>query len=282
MSGRPQCLVDGHLYLLGDLVEVDGRISWLPPTAVGSFEPLNCYVLCSGNEALVVDTGVALHAEQVVTQLRRLTDEQGITSLSIFLTRFEPDALSNLGALTREFQLDAVYGGGVHNPFDFFDDLSPQEHLLQVHGLHLERKAPGEQIKVGDGLSLQILKTPLRVLTTYWAYEPSLRCLFTSDSFGHLQLDDRNSDARVANNEVIPGLLGRMREYLSMKFDWVEHSDGPRLRKELEEIFVSHPAAIIAPSHGRVLIGHEMVSEHIDVLLAELPHKPLEEHQYAI
>lgn len=119
-------LVTDRLYRLGGLARLDGSISWVPREATG-FEPINCYLLKSDSSALLVDTGVEAHQDIVLEQLAACLAPD--VELQVMLTRLEPDCIGNLGAIAERYEVTRVYGGGVSNPFDFFDDVNSAEMI---------------------------------------------------------------------------------------------------------------------------------------------------------
>lgn len=264
-------IVPGRLYALGGTVPVDGRISWLPPSAKGH-ESLNAYLLLGDEHAVLVDTGVAHHRDLVLAQLHELLPAG--RPLAVFLTRAEADCLTNLDAIVKAFAITEVYAGGVHNPFDFFDEILDQaarDELLQSYALQVVRKEPGERITLGPDRELVILGAPVRLLTTFWAYDTGTGAMFTSDSFGHLQC--RDPQARVLD-EASPGAPpDGLREWLLTKFDWFVGADTAPVRSQLTAIFGAHDTQILAPVHGRVIHGEAIVRaqvERLDQVLADV------------
>lgn len=256
-------IVPGKLYGLGGAARRDGRISWVPEGGSG-YEPLNCYLLTEPDGALLIDTGVAAHADVIARQLQELAGPD--LPVSVFLTRFEPDCVTNLAGVLATCNVVAVYGGGVHNPFDFFDELSPAAHVQHDHGVELIRKRPGERVPVSPTRSVEVLSTSLRVLTTFWAYDAETRTLFTSDAFGHAPLAAPGQARIVDRGEDRTG-PGEVADTLFTKFDWLRSADTGPLRAELAGLLAEREVEIIAPTHGRILRGADVVRRHADMLL---------------
>lgn len=256
-------IVPAKLYGLGGAAPRDGRISWVPPRRDG-FEPINCYLLTEPDGALLIDTGVAAHADVIARQLRELVGPD--LGVSVFLTRFEPDCVTNLAGVLRTCNVVAVYGGGVHNPFDFFDELSPAEHVRHDHDVELIRRRPGEQVPVGKTRSVEVLSTSLRVLTTFWAYDAATRTLFTSDAFGHVPLA-APGQPRIIDAGTDETGAGEVADTLFTKFDWLRAADTAPLRAELTDLLTTREVEIIAPTHGRILRGPGVVRRHADMLM---------------
>lgn len=237
---------------------MDGRISWIPHGREG-FEPINCYLIKDGSHALLVDTGVAAHRDLVVQQLKELIGDR--TPLSIFLTRFEPDCLTNLAAIVENFPVEHVYGGGVSNPFDFFDDLSTDEQLRHDYQVDIVRKMPGDVVQLSDQRTLTLVVTSIRLLATFWAYDHETRTLFTSDTFGHMQVSGID-EAPVFSKANDTATIDTVRQHLLTKFDWLSGAEKEPLQKDLQDIFDQFPVEVIAPTHGGVLKGAETISRH--------------------
>lgn len=269
----PLELVPGRLYRLGGTVPMDGRLSWVPADwqgpASGRSEALNTYLLIEGDRATLVDSGVTVHREQIIDQLESLLAGRG---LEIFLTRFEPDCLVNLPAIVRRFGVREVHGGGVSNPFDFFDDLSTAEQLRADAGVTLHRRLPGDAVEIGTGRHLDLVATTIRLLTTFWAYDNVTKTLFTSDAFGHVAVPEANGRVLVDDSDD-PTTFEMVRDHLFTKFDWLLGAETAPLREDLAKIFQKYDVERIAPTHGGMIVGKETVARHVawvDRALAEV------------
>src|SRR3954471_23112050 len=103
-------IVPDRLYALGGLVELDGRISWGPND--GSLQPINAYLLLSGDAPTLIDTGLAVHRSAFAEQLRGLLPAN--SHLNVFLTRSEHDCCGNVGLVMGEYdagRLDNFFTG---------------------------------------------------------------------------------------------------------------------------------------------------------------------------
>lgn len=258
-------IVPGRLYRLGDNVEVDGRISWVSLGANG-FEPINSYLLLEDHAALLVDTGVACHEERIVQQLRRLLPRDA--ALSVFLTRLESDCLGNLGAISTNVPVSRVYAGGVSNPFDYFEDINSAEMMRHSYAMELERKRPGEEILLSDSRTLKVLRPPLRLLSTSWLYDEATHTLFTSDSFGHSQVEYATDKPLLDSAERED--FDAARAHLFTKFDWLLASKTDEIRRRLSATFEDRTIDVIAPTHGCVLKGRTLVRRHYEMVARAL------------
>ncbi len=250
-------LVEGRLYRLGGTAPRDGSISWAP--ADGSAEPINCYLLLEGDRAMLVDTGVAAHEEEIMRQLEKVMPLD--CRLSIFLTRAELDCLGNLAAIAREFPVDNVLTGGVVNPFDAFDHAT----ALVPEPVQFTRGADMTRIEIGPERELVVLQPKLRLLATFWVYDEETRTMFTSDAFGHRSLVGDGPPV-VSDLDV-----SAVDTTIRAKFDWLtECARVNEVADTTADAFRRYPTATIAPGHGCVLAGEECVGAHVDGVLGAL------------
>ncbi len=282
MTSTPVELIPGSLYALGDAAAASGAISWIPVTEEG-YEPINCYLLLDEGGALLVDTGVAAHDATLVAQLEQLLPPG--TPLSIFLTRFEGDTITNLETVIRHFRVQHVYGGGVANPFDYFDDITvPTDEVFDEvssredvraksqNRVDLTRILRGERIPVGRTRRVELIAPQLRVLTTSWIFDEVTGTLFCADAFDYAGLPtaDRSALALTDPDEV-PS-IERMRERGFCKLDCLLDRDAnvAPIIADLEEIFSRFDVQNIAPNHGRVALGREATRRYYEGTMAIL------------
>jgi flavorubredoxin len=252
-------LVPDRLYRLGGTVEADPLISWLPPGREG-YEPINAYLLLEGSRAVLIDTGVALHGDLIVEQLRELLPPD--PRLSVFLTRIEMDCISNLARVAEAFPVESVHAGGASNPFDFFDDL--ESSAIATKSARLERIAGDGTLELSDSRVMRVLKTKLRLLSTTWAFDEATGALFTSDSFGYVGVAAAG-DAPISSNGSRPSAAA-VHEHMITKFDFLPAANTLDIRAGVAEIFERHDVRIIAPAHGCVLVGAELARDHLELV----------------
>ncbi|MCW2778603.1 MAG: hypothetical protein JWN17_2328 [Frankiales bacterium] len=256
-------LVPGRLFLLGDDIALDGRISWVPADARG-WQPSNCYALVEPGGVVVVDPGPRVLDEVVCAQLQTLLPPG--TPLSVFLTRAELDTTGGLGALARAFPIARLYAGGGPNPFDSFEAAGDVQLGDRRERIQLERM-PAGAVPVGPGRGLQVLPPSIRLLATWWGYDEQTQTLFTSDSFTHT-CNEVPGGPRVLDGTMPPQAdPDRLRSHLTAKFAWLRHAKTPALWTDLQEVFRERPVARIAPGHGLVLEGEDVVQQHVAAVL---------------
>jgi flavorubredoxin len=256
MEGGVLELAPGRLYRLGGTVEADRRISWLPPDRDGR-EPINAYLLLEGKRAVMIDTGPAVLGDIVVEQLKSLLPQDSV--LSVFLTRIEMDCIGNLGRVAEEYRIEAVHAGGASNPFDFFDDL--ESSAIDTHSARLERIKGDGQLALSDTRTMTVLKTKLRLLSTTWAFDAATGALFTSDSFGHVGIADDSEPPLVTGGER--PTVDEVHRHMTSKFDYLHAAETTDIRAWTRELFEHNDVTTIAPSHGCVIVGRELVADHL-------------------
>ena len=254
-------LVPGELYRLGGKVALDGRISWAPPTATG-WECINYYLLVNGDSAVLIDTGIALHAEAMAEKLAAVLAPG--THLSVYLTRMEADTVTGLGAVLSHARVDTVWAGGTANPFDYFDDLNSSEMMRSNYQAAL-RRLPGETLSLGEDRMLEVLTPPLRLLNTTWVYDPHTGTLFTSDIFGHTPTAAQ--DAQPVLDEGSDQVSKeQIRAHLLTKFAYLDGARTEKIIASLDALFNERAVKRIAPTQGCVLNDPATVARHVGLL----------------
>jgi hypothetical protein len=255
-------LVPGALYRLGGLVKLDGRISWAPREARG-YQPINCYLVVEPGMATLIDTGPAFHEAQVTEQLRRALPPQA--RLSVFLTRAEYEGIGNLGAVHAAVGVDDLFSGGVPNIFDGYAEV-PGFAEMWNRRTYISRIPPTASPAIGDSRRLHMLAAPLRVLATYWAYDNLTRTLFTSDVFGHTDCATASGSPVIERVSDDSSNYESVRAHVLAKFPWLAFGRVQTIRDALSAVFEKYEVEIIAPMHGSVLKGGEVVTRHYEFL----------------
>jgi flavorubredoxin len=265
-------ILAGRLYQIGTPILLDGRVSWAPASATG-YQPVSAYLVLSDEQATIVDTGVARQAGPVLRQLESLIPA-GLP-VTIFLTRSEYDCIGNVGPLMSRFNIDALYAGGISNPFDAFGEVTllSSNWSKQVH-IDPRRVQPGTSAQLGSSDRFEVVFPVVRILATYWLYDKVTKALFTSDFFSHLTLQDptgpRIVDAPVQDNH----LEDAARDFLLAKFFWLPLARTESIANNLRQIFTEREVDIIAPGHGCVVKGKAAVAQQVD-LVCDILSRPL-------
>jgi flavorubredoxin len=278
MSESPIPIIERQLYALGSTVALDGRISWFPKDEEG-FAPISSYLLLNGDYALLIDAGVPAHRDVILEQLDQLLGPK--IRLSILHTRVaEYDSAGNTAAIMQRFPVERVYS---HFPASImvgfqthFGNLAQSDGSAPVNdpvgdgvdwigGADCTVAKIGDVIPVGEGREVLLLGAPVRILLTFWVYDQATRTLFTSDSFGHVPLPTVSSP-RIRDAAHDTTDFEAVQKRLFSKFDWLLDADRTQIIGELASIFEDREIETIAPTHGCVLIGKELVAGHYELV----------------
>ncbi len=259
---RATTIIQGVVTCMGGASPLDGRISWAAEEP-GRFESFNSFLVRGSSVAIVIDTGVAAHRQ---TLLRQIGEALGSDRrVEVMLTRRQEfDSESNLGAIMQEFDVRHVYLRDSVRREDNFDSVIGIGRDYPVEFHHIKN---GDRLGLGGGVELEFFETPLRLLSTLWAYERSSHVLFTSDSFGHVTLVGEN-DARICTEDDDHTSFEQVRTRALRKLWWLPEGDTSSVYEQLRKIFEDRDVKVIAPSHGKAIIGRDLVSRHVDMMLA--------------
>jgi hypothetical protein len=248
-------LVADRLYALGECIENDGRISWLPPAA-GGYEPLNVYLLTEGRNGFLIDSQVAVIGDRLEAQATQFD----LDHVTMMLTRcVEFDSVGNAERLLDALPVRVLYG---HYP--------PEEWV------YIRRDPPArlpyeprmmakyDKITLGPEREVAVLPAPLRLLACAWLHDPATGTLFTSDGFSHVRGKDPSQ--RVITQDTDDTTLEDVLEHLSCKYDWLQTANTGHPRRLLDEVFASYDVERIAPISGCVLCGRAVVERHREML----------------
>jgi flavorubredoxin len=126
-------------------------------------------------------------------------------------------------------------------------------------------------LTLAPGRRVSVINARLKLLATAWLYDHATKVLFSSDTFSHAlatspverivtAADDRTTQAEV-------------HEHMMLKFDWLEGAETEPLRTFLDEVFRTYDVQTIAPSHGCILEGADVVQRHramVDAVLRDV------------
>jgi flavorubredoxin len=239
------------ILVLTDLVPIDGRVSWIPPEARG-FEPYNEYVVLSDERALLIDTGVALHEESLLESLREVI---GPRELVVFVTRIELDCLGNLGRIFDLFPRVQVTTSNI----------VPLLKLVHVAD-STPPPIPPVRLPVGSTLAefgfprLRIHEALLRTLGSTWLWDEKTATLFTTDIFCTDMLSSPDESVLRWDRTGLQSPQD-IRNFVLRKFDWLETADSAKLLPPWEKFFSQVQPAALAPIHGRIQVGQDLVKQ---------------------
>jgi hypothetical protein len=252
-------VIPGTLWAVGGSIPGRPHPSWMPADT-DDWIPLQCYVLRNGDEAVIIDTGTAVHAREIREGLAALLD--GVARADVVMTRREPDNGMNLYWIAREFPVRTVRCGGDLNPLDFFesfDDANAEALVKSASAASFDFVRAGD-IVTGGPFILEAIRPPLRVLHTTWFYERSTGTMFCSDSWSHIARPGPLSPAitRPAPADLDVGYLV---DFLDAKFDFLWSIDTEPIAAELREVMAEHPTERLCPSYGCIVNGKRHVAE---------------------
>lgn len=266
-----ETLVDERLYVVGGLIPLDGRVSWVPADATG-FQPSNAFALVEGEHGLLIETGLAYHEALLLNQLAGPLSR--VRDLKVLLTRAEMDVISNLGAIHQRFGVDELVTGGLSNPFDAFDDanseVKPGRRQIDERSKTGDSIIRSPEIELGLDRKVEVFSPVLRFLPTYWGWDGATRTLFTSDSFSHTAIADETSPRVIDENTPDSTTVEAVEAFMFAKFEWLARARTESFRQFLIETFDKRQPEILAPTRGCVLKGRKVVERHLALVLDAL------------
>ncbi|HWM35150.1 MAG TPA: hypothetical protein VNR36_13060 [Pseudolysinimonas sp.] len=269
-------IIPGRLFRVASPLPLDGSISFaaVDPERV---EWVNCYVLTSPGRALLIDSGVRIHAHGVVDAVRGIV---GDSVLEVTITRTEPDTLGNIFHVIAELGVETVtiFGNHVH-PLDFSNAIDGGPEVVEKGDLMVSRRPFADRFEL-NGFELESIPAPMRVLATAWLYSAELKTLFTSDAFGFvkpLSLDDDPVDREPLDlqDEVAVALF---HANVRAKFGWLAQTRSDQMLDAAGAVFAERDVDLVAPTHGKMLAGSPVIDSHLAGLRRLPSAYPIEGH----
>lgn len=254
----------GRLSALLNVYPVDGRVSWHPPGARG-FATMNCYLLVAGDHVVLCDTGLTIHREALLAQLRASLQPSQELSL-LLLRQGEFDSMCNLAPIVKELEVKAIHGQYADAPE--WADIHGDPDLRMSNDF--DGKPPTLVPSSRDVISvdpdgerqLDIFVPALRLLGTYWVYDRETRTLFTSDSFSYAIRPDA-SGPWVLTEDSDATTSEQIEEHLvGTRYWWLPGAKVDGIRADLAQVFEDRPIERIAPGFGCILEGRSVVERH--------------------
>lgn len=258
-------LVPDRLYALGAAVPNDGAITWLP-AAAGGHVPLNAYLLVEGRQGILVDTSFPV-IEQVIVEGARGFD---LDDVEVVLTRnTEFDSVGNAEPLLDVLPVTRMYGH--FNPSEwiyFRSGTGPADAAGRFESVVF---SDDQVLTLAPGRKVSVINARLKLLATAWLYDHATKVLFSSDTFSHaLATSPSERIVTTANDRTTQA---EVHEHMMLKFDWLEGAETEPLRGFLDEVFGTYDVQTIAPSHGCILEGPDVVQRHramVDAVLRDV------------
>ena len=266
-----ETIVDGKLYALQNVLELDGRVSAYPANARG-YSVSNCYLVKEGDRALLLDSGLSAHEASIIRQIRALTTPE--TLLSVFPLRInEYMSVCNVEAIAQSFNVEQCYSGNPDAALWVDFGRRSDANDGRPYSLKTTLVSRAETLRVGEDRALEVFQAPIRLINTRWMFDYNTKTLFTSDSFSHQWSDSPDGPWSITNAEC-DATAGHIRSFLlNTRYWWLEGGKTTELRKKLSAVFEKYPIETIAPGYGRVLRGRALVERQykmFDEVLAGL------------
>jgi flavorubredoxin len=260
-------LADGRVHALGGSIANDGTLSWFPG-ALGSFVPLNCYLLVEGRSGLLIDTSLPILEEAVTSQAARFE----LDDVGLLLTRtVEFESVGNAEPLLDVLPVRRTYAHFTADEWFYFRE-DGSTYQSDPRDFEFQALEDGMRVAVGGGREVVVINAKLKLLATAWVYDPATLTLFTSDSFAHVPAPDSGTRILDAGDEDRT-TTADVTVHLLTKFDWLRDAHTEPLRAFLDRVFETYDVETIAPCSGRILRGRDVVERHrrmLDEALAEL------------
>jgi hypothetical protein len=264
-------LAGGRLHALSYPYALDGRVTWHRPGARG-FAPMSSYLLVEDGAALLVDTGITVHAEALLADLRALLVPG--TRLSVLHTRLgEYNSLCNTPGVVEAFEVSVIYGPHVNAAR--WTDFQPHAEPGFDPGIDASAVVvlgPEQVLDVDSGgrRAVDVFSPALRLLPTHWAYDRATRTLMTSDMFSHVARPGADGPWLVTAADDDTTLETVRDHMLDTRYWWLAEADTAGIARELAATFARLDVERIAPGYGCVLEGREVVARHLAMVQAVL------------
>lgn len=252
---------------LSDIEPVAGR-SWRPVGTTG-FEPFNKYVCLADEKALLIDTGPLAHRDQLLAALEPIV---GSRHLTVMISRSEPDAITNVGAVVDRYPDLRVLGIMKNLPLLGLVEMQrkPRE------GLVAERMIFNQPL-TGYGFPLITPHEPvIKTLSTIWIRHAGANVLFTSDSFS-ADLLTREDDCVIRTQPQGRPEPATIRAHALAKFDWLEQAWTDGHARAWDRFFEGGAPGVLAPGLGRIQCGEalaaQVVKDYREALFGALDNK---------
>ncbi|WP_424138297.1 MBL fold metallo-hydrolase [Roseomonas chloroacetimidivorans] len=213
---------------------------------------LGVYLLKGNEKTLLVDTGMTRHWKSMRRQIDRALDGRSLDY--VFPTHPEVPHCSNIPNLLDHYPGSRVVG-----------DVRDYHLYYPEYADRFGEMGAGDVIDLG-GQRVVFVPAVIRDLpSSLWAYEETRQVMFVADGFGfaHAGSDDpsrddplhRPGECALTSEEIIDGLqVGRGEFVVRAALYWSRFVDPAPLFAEMRDLLTAHPATIIAPAHGNVVV----------------------------
>jgi len=285
VTSNPILQLSDDLYCLVGPYELDGRPVSTHPLGARGFAPLNNYLFFADGEALMVDTGWPIAEAAVLEQLGEVITPE--TPLSILMLRqSDYNSVSNALPISEKFNVTRVMlGGGIreqdtHAWLEFAPARAEWREPTGVSPLaRAEQWSPMGQSHVpGPGeVNLELVRSQLQLITTYWLYDDRTKTLLTSDGFTHTWRPTEEGPWTVTEVDDAPTVEELCDYLVGSRFWWLAGARTEQIRAGLDQIRTAYDLEVVAPAYGCVLVGRDVIAKHFELMdeaLEELSHLP--------
>jgi hypothetical protein len=260
-------IVDGRLYALQNSFALGGRASAYPANAEG-YSVCNCYLLKEGDRAVLLDSGLTVHADSLISQVASLIDPG--TRLSVYPLRInEFMSVANVEALADAFDVEQCYSSNADAAVWVDFGARSDKPGAKVSPLVTTMVKRSQRLFVGDeerGRALEAFQAPIRLIGTRWIYDEMTRTLFTSDSFSW-EWSQSEDGPWFLDNATCNTTAAQVRSFLlNTRYWWLEGGDTATLRRKLALVFEQYDIENLAPGYGRVFRGRDLVKRQYQLL----------------
>lgn len=253
-------LLPDRLYRVGCIVRAE-RLSWLPDDLADTFEPLNAYVVTDDAHCVFVEPGAPILLPALQAAIERLVGHRRVW---VNFTRNEADCIGNMGYVFGSCARPTLLFGGAGGILEWIND--PAVSILEVRDflgrIPIVEARNATRRDIGT-LRFSWMDAGIKqMLMTQWAYEHGSGCLFTSDAMGYRHLASSDAAPVIDTTRDLPSVDAVAAEIVS-RMNWLRESDYPQVIARFEQIFRDHDVRMIAPVHGCVLRGRDVVAAHV-------------------
>jgi flavorubredoxin len=218
---------------------------------------VSAFLVLGERETLLVDTGNALHWDEVQADLDAILGERPLDWL--LPTHPELAHAGNLGRLLRRYEGARVLGDVRDYHLYFPDDI---DRLVPMRA--------GEGVDLG-GREIVLLDALVKDLpNSQWAFERSQRVLFVGDGFSYTHMPGDEplhmpGECALMTDEMPDAPTPEQATFLvRAAMYWTRWVDAGPLFRELDTMLDQLRPAIVAPAHGNLIVNLERVSARIE------------------
>jgi hypothetical protein len=267
MAHEIEPLVEDRLYRVGCTVGLD-ELSWVGRERPG-FEPLNCYLFLDSDQAVFIDSCCAIAKPVVRDVLENLVAGR---SVSIFPTRNEEDCIGNMDIVFTYGKNIHLLWGGAGGILEWINDplVDPLVAKSFVGRIPFLNARNGVKTTIGEKINLEFYQAPLReMVMTQWAFDSTTKTLFTSDFFSWHHLDSADESPIVTSVGHNPSVEDVAAD-IDARINWLKDAHCPDAIEKFANFFEEREVEVIAPVHGAVLAGADVVRSNVALSLDAL------------